>query len=1058
MALPELTIIPAGAGSGKTYRIQTTLAQWIQQNDVEAQRIVAVTFTEAAAAELRGRIRDELVHNNRHEDALKLEQAYISTIHGFGLRLLSEFAFDAGLNPSPRMLTEDETQILIRLALAADDQSIDIMKDLARFGYRYDFLSGKGPEDNFRDAVLGLMDKLRSIGRLGVDDKLTRQALQRIGQVYGPVNKAEGLQKNLLAAVRSLLKAFPQDITAQCKLTAGVARNLQSDHRLLCKIVDSDALQRDWSLWQKLRSLQTSTPRNKLPDDYEERIQAIIAAADRLLDHPGPLQDAQDHARALLGTAQSSLSVYAQHKSQRGLLDFTDMLFLTRLMLLEHEDILAMLRDRFQCLVIDEFQDTNPLQFSLLWLFRQAGIPTLVVGDLKQAIMGFQNADARLLQELQVQHVAACSPLQGNWRTHKRLMPWVNDIGRGLFGQHYTELEPKADFTSTLGSLELINFTEGSKAQYRAEHTVARIRDLLNDKSCQVFDRHLKKQRRIRGGDIAVICPRNKSLKDYSTALRAVGIRSRINEDGWFETRIIQLAYHALCFVGDPTDQHAALYLAVTELGGETLPSALATMIDGGLPQIEVLTALLPLREQVADCGISEALAKVIEALDLYGFVSTQDEAAQARANLLRLQAEAAEFEKSNREALASGGYYGNELKSFLAWLIDRAGREDEQPEPRVQDEDAVQLVTWHRSKGREWPVVVVAATESNILCKLPGFDVNYEDFTDLNQLLDKARLDISPLFDAPEKNDAFLAELWPEAQDSAFRLLYVALTRAREKIILEWPGYLDNGKERKDLTYWEYLVAKTGMYLDANRLRTNGHDYDCRVIQVGKERSELFETDHSGCAVPLPVIGRRAIVKQDLPGQLTPETVSPSLHADIAAEALETVTEVYSGAYEGHFDLPANEQGTLLHRCFEVLDKIDSCQGLCRATGFEFTAEQFNEIQQQAHNFYSWLDKTYPGHNRRHEVSILATDEQGSVISGIIDLLVETEAGFWIIDHKSDRTDDRDVRFKEHYPQLLAYRSAVIKLCPEKPVLGVAINWISYGEVIFMANEMNRL
>ena len=75
MSLSPLRIIPAGAGSGKTYTIQTNLAQWIQDNQVNAERVVAVTFTEAAATELRERIRDELIRTGRHTDALKLDQA-----------------------------------------------------------------------------------------------------------------------------------------------------------------------------------------------------------------------------------------------------------------------------------------------------------------------------------------------------------------------------------------------------------------------------------------------------------------------------------------------------------------------------------------------------------------------------------------------------------------------------------------------------------------------------------------------------------------------------------------------------------------------------------------------------------------------------------------------------------------------------------------------------------------------------------------------------------------------------------------------------------------------
>src|SRR4030067_555440 len=113
MTIPRLALIPAGAGSGKTYRIQTQLADWVISGEVAPDRILAVTFTNAAAAELKGRIRFELVRRKRILDALRLEEAYISTIHSFRVRLLAAFAFEGGISPSPRLLNDDDAGFLL---------------------------------------------------------------------------------------------------------------------------------------------------------------------------------------------------------------------------------------------------------------------------------------------------------------------------------------------------------------------------------------------------------------------------------------------------------------------------------------------------------------------------------------------------------------------------------------------------------------------------------------------------------------------------------------------------------------------------------------------------------------------------------------------------------------------------------------------------------------------------------------------------------------------------------------------------------------------------------
>ncbi|PLX88391.1 MAG: hypothetical protein C0618_04305 [Desulfuromonas sp.] len=1052
MSLPALTIIPAGAGSGKTYTIQTRLAEWVRQRKVAPEKIVAVTFTEAAASELRERIRTELVTQGRLEDALGLDQSYISTIHSFGLRILTEFALDAGFNPLPRLLTEDEQGVLVRLALAATDKAEGIMGDLYRYGYQWDFTSGKGEEEKFRDRVLEVIRRLRTLGP-GVDEMpLAHWAAELIGKHYGPVKDPEQLTEALQRAIASLLEQFPQDVGGLAK-TKGVARSLRDDHKYLRRAGQDGALKDRWFLWNRLRNLQTSTARNTLPEDYERLACDVMSAADGLLAHPGPLDESVIHMRALFGAAQDSLSRFAQGKAERGLVDYTDMLALAFTILDEQPEVLTALKARVDCLVIDEFQDTNPLQFALLWSLYRAGVPTLIVGDLKQAIMGFQDADSRLLEELQDQNSEAVAPLVSNWRSHPGLMAWVNGLGTGLFGSSYTALEPKADFPSQLGALDVMEFRARSNNGYRAEHTVARIKALLDDPATCVWDKALKKTRPIRGGDVAIICPTNTRLEVYAKALRRLGIRARIGADGWFQSRIVQLAYYALCYVADPLDRHAALYLSVTELGTESLQSAIELMLEGKEPESSLLDALRPLRAGCHEGLPASLLPGVIDALDLYGRVAVWPDSEQARANLLRLENEAAEFVASNRDALAASGYHGTDLKTFLCWIKARAERENAQPDPRVLDEDAVQLMTWHRSKGREWPVVAVCGTDSDIKCLLPNFKINYEDFSELDHILEKARLDFYPEFAAPEKNEVFRAQLWPEDVDSARRLLYVALTRAREKIILEWPGFLDNGKERKDFTYWEQLIADTGMALSGHQLTLGGQAFDCRVTQLDKDRDPLFEGEDLDQMPDLPVLGRRALQVRAMPEGLTPDAVQPSaLEVEVAVDSTTLIEESYASALSTSFDLTASERGTLLHRCFEVIDGHRSRDVVCRAAEYPLTEEQFTALQAHVGGFNDWLSRRFTPVHCQHEQSVLVLNEQASVVSGFIDLLVETEQGYWIIDHKSDQVEERSVRFLEHLPQLLCYVEALRRIDPEKPVLGVGINWVSYGQVALMA------
>ncbi|QXE85552.1 UvrD-helicase domain-containing protein [Geomonas nitrogeniifigens] len=1044
MTIPPLTIIPAGAGSGKTYTLQKTLAEWVNKGWVEPDRIVAVTFTEAAAGELKDRIREELVSRGRLDDALKLERSYISTIHGFGLRVLSEFAFDAGLSPAPRLLNEDEEAVLIRTALAAADRAEDVLANLAAYGYRYNFNTGTGAEDQFKERVLQLIAKLRSIGRLEEDPRITPHALKMVERVYGQTVQAKPLKEALQRAVTSLLQAFPKSLAPLFAGNKTAEKEFREDFLALARASNPENLDQDWQTWQRLRQLRLSKRGAQTPGGYDALAEVVMAAAEALPTHPGPREQAMKHVEGLLEVSQECLNQYAEGKKAKGLVDYSDMLAISQRLLAQRPDVLQELKTRVDCLVIDEFQDTNPLQFALVWALFSSGVPAVIVGDLKQAIMGFQNADPRLLENLAARNETR--PLTGNWRSTPKVMKWVNQVGKALFGDAYTELTPMANYPSHQTALEVMDFEEGpyrGSTRIPAQYTALRIRDLLADDEQKIYDKRLKKERRIRGGDVAVLCPAKERLERYAEALRQLGIKTRMDEDGWFDSRPVQIAFHALSYLADHTDRHAALYLAVTELGRHDLQSAVAELLDGRKLDDPVLARLDALVPSSVEATVTELVAAALEALDLYDGCSCWPDAASARANLLRLQGEAAEFQGANVDALVSGRYYGTGLKTFLAWLRGKVERDNKQPAPRVLDEDAVVLTTWHSSKGREWPVVAVCATDTEVYSRFPEMSVVYEDFDDLAAVLDKASMEISPAFVAPETQERFAEPLMPELRESALRLIYVAITRAREKVILECRRY----QEPEKSSYWTILQQAGRVEIDGNKMIVLGEKFDCRVVQCGKHAPEGFEDETSQGTTELPFFGRRAIRQGAQYCKLTPEVVTPSSQHGAEAGMINTIT--YGEPLRVDLGIKGFDRGTFLHRCFEAsVDTPDRLQLVADSLGIKLSDAGRAAIGIGIEAFRTWLKDFLVAERAHVEVPILAQNAEGSVVAGSIDLLVETPAGLWIVDHKSDQSEEFDSLFAFYRPQLEVYREAVYSLWPDKKVLGIVINWVSHGKV----------
>ena len=1046
--LPPITIIPAGAGSGKTYTVQQRLGEWVEKGLIEPERIVAVTFTEAAAAELRERIRARLLESNRLEDALKLDQAYISTIHGFGLKILTEFSFEGGSSPQPRLLNEDEQTALIKQTLSHATSAKMITRDLASFGYKYVYNSGSA-EDLFREDVLAIITLLRSIGWQKKEDDYAKHATDWIKEGYGSTVKADTITEQLHRSVVALLEAYPLSLADECGTSATAKNAFKSNFRDLNTALDKGLLENDWALWQRLRGLRVSMRGSPVPEEYEALAQQVMDAANQLPFHPGPLLHATHHIDVLIETGQDVLLHYSEAKREAGLVDYTDMIAMAQSLLSKNPKVLSTLVERIDCLVVDEFQDTNPLQFSLLWMLKVAGVPTLIVGDLKQAIMGFQGADARLFSALESQFSESSSPLTHNWRSQPKLMNFVNAIGPVLFGEAYTELTPKGS-ESELEPLEVIDFYEKPRSGHhmvRAGHVGVRLKQLLESDDQFIVDRRTKKKRLLQGGDIAVLAPTKDILKQYADVLRALGLKVRLHEDGWVASREIQIALHALSYVANPTDKHAALYLSVTELGQLSLEEGLSQIITNGKIDDALLTKLDELASNVVERTIYALVTDTLHHLNIFDVVSQWPDAAQARANLLRLQAEAAEYMDANREALANGGFYGSGIQSFLAWLSSKMEDNDRQPDPKVLDEDAVELVTWHSSKGREWPVVVVAEMGRKISASLPNMDIGYQCFDNLSNLLTETQIEYSPKFSATESNDNFLESLQINAYKEARRLLYVALTRARDKLILEWPSYLKN----KPGTCWSILREDDLVELEEDKIKVGGERFDCIVRKGNKLLPNEIDLDALEPVMALSTIGRRAIIPNELSQELTPDSVSPSMLKNIKEvedNQSSLRTERYGEKIDIESELPANVLGTLVHRVFEVIgsrsDLVDDTRLTLKESLDDNTVDN---VIEQVNKFESWVQTNFSPDEIYRELPFISIDDKGSVVNGTIDLVIKNKEGIVIIDHKTDKVDDSVLSFENYKNQLKMYSEALEKEMGR--VVSVGIHWIRKGEVV---------
>ena len=1050
LTLPKLDVVSAGAGSGKTFRIKEAVGKWVREGLVQPDRIVAVTFTEAAATELKERVRKELLDLDRPEDALKLDQAYISTIHSFGLRILTEFAFEGGLPPRSRLLEKNEETALLRQAIARAGDLDVLTRDLPRFGYTYDGGTKTSGEEQFRQMVQTIIGRLRTVGQEMEAQKLTGFARDGLAKTYGTTGDGNIALGALHRAVNALLDSFPNDISGAFADKPSVVKEYRKNHADLSRARNKERLATDWPLWQALRKLRQSKRGAPTPGNYDALADDVIMAADQLPGHPGPLADAIRHADVLIGSAVEAIEGYAEEKKRAALVDYPDMLAAAHFILASGSDALEALSERVDCLVIDEFQDTNPLQFSLLWLLYQKGIPALIVGDLKQAIMGFQGADPRLMQKLLDHEQASNTSLENNWRTQPALMPFINRVGRALFPEEYIELSPRAE-AGFQTPLEVFDQPKppsgGAKKATRALSVAARIKALLDDPNQLVRDQRSGKKRNLNAQDIAILCPTNGQLQDYADALRKFGVSAKITEGGWYSSRIVQLALHALTFAESPSDRHAGLYLSCTEFGVHDLKSALSELIENQEITDPILETLRPLHGEIPGAIVAGVLSRTIRALDLHGRIATWPDAEKHRADLLRLEAEAQAFVDAKPETLASGGFFGSGAKTFIAWLEDKVEQDreaDQRPDPDASATNAVEIVTWHRSKGREWPVIFVCGWDTEVKPRLPDVSVEYEHFENLDFVLDDARISFTPKFAAPEANDRFFTAMMDAATLSAKRLIYVALTRAKERLVLEWHSHLEGSTKT---TYHSVFMNQTGANLTDTGIEVEGKQFPCLVTR----NSGIPPDPPSGAVIAesLPTYGLRAIKPAPL---LNPKeelfTAPSSLTSDKKSEYPPFEVVSYGKPLVLDLGVSGAEYGSIIHRCFEVLTASpDATSFLSDATGHSITDEQGRLIAESHAALIGWLRETLGASVASTETPFTTAMSDGSNCTGLIDLLVQTPNGIWVIDHKTDQASDHQVLFSHYWPQLHAYGETIRGT--EHTFAGTALNLVGFGKLL---------
>jgi ATP-dependent helicase/nuclease subunit A len=791
----------ANAGSGKTSVLVERFARSVLEDEVSVDQILAITFTEKAAAELKQRIRARFLDLNERERAREAEGAGIGTIHGFCSRLLRAHPLAAGIDPEYRVLTQPETD---RVGIDAFERALEEFLEAGATedaAARLELLANYTPQKLER-MVRTVHSHLRSRGELHPElPELPDVAPS--GQEAAQLDAALGAASAGLEGVTGVTVQRELDKMSSClELLAELAGELGDPKR-----------------FEKLEPKSGNA--GVLQTPAFER----LAEAHRAYHHACVLvRETRDYAllRELLSLYDAR---FARMKEDRSGLDFEDLQLHARDLLGADEALRTRYRERFAHVMVDEFQDTNRLQTEILALLDSGNVFT--VGDANQSIYSFRNADVGVFREAQKGAAAGGrdARIAHNFRSRRELLDVLNLAFEDAFEDGFEPLrepddgdgappctDPKVELlvVDSIKQRWVDVFPEDGEPPFGPGRV-----PIWRAAEARLLARRIAELAGADGpfdpGDVAVLVRASTDIALYERAIADLGLPTYVAGGGgyWSQQQVGDLRAY-LAALANPLDELALYSLLASPLVGASL-DALAliglrakelqrnvwwTLHDGfDFDQLApgdarkvsgFVARFAAEREEAARLSLETLIDRAVTRSEYDRVVLRMPDGERRMANVRKLMRLAREYESDE----------GRDLRGFIDFVAEQdmlRAREGEAP-LETEGIDAVRLMTIHAAKGLEFPVVCVADLGR----------VAFKD-DDALRVTDDGRvgLSVASMAGGSTKGKALEeieAEQRARADQEERRVFYVAMTRAREHLIVSGATDLEKWPEPKQL------------------------------------------------------------------------------------------------------------------------------------------------------------------------------------------------------------------------------------------------------------------
>ncbi len=784
--------------------------------------LLVITFTEKATKEMKARIANALTQLNLVEERRQLETAYISTIHGFCSRLLQENPFEAGVDPQFSVLDEPQAKRLLR---AAFDEAIanaytnryeEITELVAAMQEAREF----GQSDALAvltNAVEVVIHKLRGAGvslaeaeahYLRGNDITAAKSLEPVWAFLTPLLKEirfcgsalVSLKGALLGSFRAAYSTLEENATKLKPKSVSIQEtivSLEAIHKAVNRLKQNATMShtQEWDAFQHFQRI-------KIACEEARSLFGAVAARE---------EEAQQNCHRLWACVIETWKAYQTAKKRQGKLDNDDLQAEGVALLEKSAAVRNRYRRRFHHLMVDEFQDTNPLQMRLikcLHVSRATADDILpnhlfVVGDVQQSIYGFRNADPTLFRSIErdfrENHAGTHVSLADNFRSREEILALV----RQVFGQvwrneatPFMPLQRGASFNpKPQPSIELL-LSEGQRRgdyqKLEADALAARIQQIVRDKELHITSQSDKRcGEPIVYRDFAILLRALTDISRYEEAFARRGvpyyvvgggrgyyarheIRDLLNVLTVIETPLDDMALAATLrspFVGIETDTLYHLSL-LAKTNHKSLYTQLQNLLTSGLiepsesAKIECFISIIEeLRAQEDRIPVGHLLERLLARTHYDARLLTRTGGRRRLANVRKL------LQMANSDSVVG-------VRSFIHRLRDLEKLSEREGDAPTEEEasDVVRFYSIHNAKGLEFPVVVLGD-----LSRMLIFEEKSTFVCDPKHLAIGTRLG----GDANLTYKAIVKQRQDADKKEYERLLYVAMTRAREHLIL---------------------------------------------------------------------------------------------------------------------------------------------------------------------------------------------------------------------------------------------------------------------------------